>query len=395
MLVQKHTTPRRNKQEEGRDDGWAIEMPVRRRVTYVAHIAHGGWKRQVELIIGRSVRIAASLPTLDEHVIEEKGKRDKKAKEGRQCGLRGGRSSLRVEHWVDLCQMVDSAVAVAALPRYGLSRWNTMRVTTFGLGIYLRSRMRIGSLRNTRDREDTAVAGRRWSSVEEEETAVNDRAKWKGGKGWRPRGLYLARTTTDARWIRRGHSARDFLPRYIFISANPFPLVRLPSSLLRVLVATPRLVVMEVHLRASIKRNPARFFVSVLASCVWSFAEPRPPSPLSFTFPSLPVFLRPELFSTRISSASCRRGTLPSSLPSREKPLRYAFNVQLLRPQLPSALRRNSMKKKNARRIQATWNDVALLSTVPTGVTTVPGDRYTTLPSANNFCYPSYSAPNW
>lgn len=73
-------------------------MPVRRRVTYVAHIAHGGWKRQVELIIGRSVRIAASLPTLDEHVIEEKGKRDKKAKEGRQCGLRGGRSSLRVEH---------------------------------------------------------------------------------------------------------------------------------------------------------------------------------------------------------------------------------------------------------------------------------------------------------
>lgn len=154
---------------------------------------------------------------------------------------------------------------------------------------------------------------------------------------------------------------------------------------------------MEVHLRASIKGNPARFFVSVLASCVRSFAEPRPPSsPLSFTFSSLPVFLRPELFSTRISSASCRRGTLPSSLPSREKPLRYAFNVQLLRPQLPcSALRRNSMKKKNARRIQATSNDVALLSTVPAGVTTIPGDRYTTLPSANNFCYPSYSAPSW
>ena len=61
--------------------------------------------RRVELIIGRSVRIAG--PPLVLHPrcgrVDEGKERDKKKgirqqKEGRQYGLKGGRSSLRVEH---------------------------------------------------------------------------------------------------------------------------------------------------------------------------------------------------------------------------------------------------------------------------------------------------------
>lgn len=86
-------------------------------------------ERRVELIIGRSARIAALLPAL----LSPPGTRrkGKKGEEGRQYGLKGGRISPRVEHRVDLCQMVDSVVALLCLG--ATLAENTERVTTFGI----------------------------------------------------------------------------------------------------------------------------------------------------------------------------------------------------------------------------------------------------------------------
>ena len=99
-----HTTPReetRRREEEGRD-GEGIEMRAKKKKKKSNRRVTLG---RVELIIGRSVRIAEPPLVLhprcgrvDEGKERDKKKGIRKQKEGRQYGLRGGRSSLRVEH---------------------------------------------------------------------------------------------------------------------------------------------------------------------------------------------------------------------------------------------------------------------------------------------------------
>lgn len=162
--------------------------------------------------------------------------------------------------------------------------------------------MRIASLRNTRDAEKIP---RVHCGVEEENSTVNDRAKSKGEK--------------DRTWLQQlmpgeplgvTRPVTSYLDTFSLAPPPPLPStisspsVCLPSFVLRALVASPRLVVRKVHLPASIKGNPACFSVSpsrLVSSLVVSS------SPLTFSS-CRPVFLRPELSSVRISSASCRWG---------------------------------------------------------------------------------------
>lgn len=147
--------------------------------------------------------------------------------------------------------------------------------------------MRLGSLRNTRD-ERIRLAGRR-SSVGEEETTVNDRAKSKGEKDGGPEDRTWLEQLMPGEPLGVTRPVTSYLDTF---SLAPPPSLAVASSVLpstRVLVATPRLVVMEVHLRARVSKE----IQSAPSSSSSSLSHHASRRVSSLLLPSRPVPSRP------------------------------------------------------------------------------------------------------
>lgn len=197
------------------------------------------------------------------------------------------------------------------------------RVTTFGPGIYLRSRMGLDSLRNTRDGRLREEGG---GGRGKEETTEDGGAEVDGGeKDGGPE---------DRTWLEQ------------LMPGEPLGVTRPVTSYLDTFSLAPPLSPCRLSLPTFARCHSALSSHEGTASS--RYQRKSSPTPLPSLSASSSFLLRVARFSS--PSSFPRRGFLRlplsggSPLPSREKPYRYAFNVQFLRASLP--LRRRHRRER-------------------------------------------------